>query len=1010
MKRVASLALLMVILSGTVSPVFSWSIERPLRPTGSEYALPPFSDSVSSDGNASVGLGVNPASLVTNDHTHHGGDTILLNVSMTANSRENITYQCYNESATDVWIPLHGGDNYTTVSNVGNDTGFWVDMNAIDPGFMFRFWGGAGYRDYPTGSGEYSKVWVCTNGFLAFDNSNFTGHVPTTIPNSADPRAIIAAVWSQLSIDSQSSIEYGYRYNQLELGETFYVTWLYALDVQSGRRLSFQIQLQKAPGPLVGYIKYGQSELKIVWLNVANINTNYAFGFDDQEGLRGYGGLCLGSTLGSRDGVAYYYEQTWHSSNYYLQNLALRFNDTSPTTTFYFDNDPLNMRGNNINIGGGQTQDTDARFAIATSGIQVGLSHYGGLFFAGLFFFAGVGNELSRYYYPAAQTLSIMDQNNIPRGAYVQVGVPNGDLITKDGSAVDADMGFVIYWVLDPGSRNVAVTLTVTAELDYYELKWDGSIGQHYHVNTSVNLTLEPDSPTYANNNSFANATQIQEGQYSYRYLDQYYDTEDFYKITVDTSRSIQAHVDIDAKGIPKDFYLYLWNSSEGIIWSSENGFNQSQDVFGKQLNSPGDWYIEAKAAPSGEYGFYNLTVKTAFMCDVNFDGVVNILDAILLANSFGTNRGDPQFNPNADFNWDGSVNILDAITLANNFGHVEQVKGQSIPAGKSPSPNTPSQKGIHTLTDSATLSLSPTQTVVFKGETFNVSVNIAGVTNLVGWEFKLYWNNTALNCTNASVVTPTEWQGNTQDDGPGLQANYNSTNGRFWKAEAANYPAPPFNGSMTIATLTFQAMQPGTTSLTLADTILGDSTAQPINCSVSSGSVTVYSGRYMRSDTQTINGLNAYNLNVPESTSSASCTKSGSGEGASWGIRAFVRHSNGTEQEISLDGQTGTPAAVVYREFYSGIESATVNVSQTALQSTDSLVIRTYIEAGSSGWVLSATFTTEQLNATTLQAATWTLYYYTLAYYNRRYDWTTATLYWGTTTYNTRIQNLQYT
>jgi hypothetical protein len=389
---------------------------------------------------------------------------------------------------------------------------------------------------------------------------------------------------------------------------------------------------------------------------------------------------------------------------------------------------------------------------------------------------------------------------------------------------------------------------------------------------------------------------------------------------------------------------------------------------------------------------------------DINLDGTVNILDEILLGKAFYSTFGTSNWNSAADLNNDGTVNILDAIILANHFGLSYANGSTSGMSGQQSSAGTMTQGGPSVLVD-------PSQITVFKGEVFSVNVNVTGVTDLQGWEFKLYWDSTVLNCTNAAVVTPTIWQGNTQDDGPGLEANYNSTHGRFWKAEAANYPAPSFNGSMTIATLTFQAVQTGTTSLTLTDTILGDSAAQPITCSVSSGSVTVYSGRYMRSDTQTINGLNAYKLNVPESNSSASNTQYGGEAVAYWGTRAWVRHSNGTEQELSLGGQTGTPMAVVSRGSASGIQSATVTVAQTMLQPTDSLVVRVYTKVGTdSDWTLSATFTTEQLQATTLQATTWTLYYYTYAFWNRYTETETAKLYWGTTTYSTRIQNLQYT
>jgi PKD repeat protein len=54
---------------------------------------------------------------------------------------------------------------------------------------------------------------------------------------------------------------------------------------------------------------------------------------------------------------------------------------------------------------------------------------------------------------------------------------------------------------------------------------------------------------------------------------------------------------------------------------------------------------------------------------DVDRNGIVNVLDAIDLSNSFGKSTGQTGFIPNADFDDNGIINILDAITLANNFG-----------------------------------------------------------------------------------------------------------------------------------------------------------------------------------------------------------------------------------------------------------------------------------------------------------------------------------------------------
>jgi hypothetical protein len=53
---------------------------------------------------------------------------------------------------------------------------------------------------------------------------------------------------------------------------------------------------------------------------------------------------------------------------------------------------------------------------------------------------------------------------------------------------------------------------------------------------------------------------------------------------------------------------------------------------------------------------------------DVNGDGTVNILDSIIVANSFLAKPGDSNWNPNADINNDGVVNILDSIIIANHF------------------------------------------------------------------------------------------------------------------------------------------------------------------------------------------------------------------------------------------------------------------------------------------------------------------------------------------------------
>ena len=54
------------------------------------------------------------------------------------------------------------------------------------------------------------------------------------------------------------------------------------------------------------------------------------------------------------------------------------------------------------------------------------------------------------------------------------------------------------------------------------------------------------------------------------------------------------------------------------------------------------------------------LKAETAPTADVNADGVVNVLDLVIVANAFG--EAAP------DVNGDGTVNVLDLVRVANAF------------------------------------------------------------------------------------------------------------------------------------------------------------------------------------------------------------------------------------------------------------------------------------------------------------------------------------------------------
>ncbi|NIV92547.1 hypothetical protein GWN42_07015 [candidate division KSB1 bacterium] len=54
---------------------------------------------------------------------------------------------------------------------------------------------------------------------------------------------------------------------------------------------------------------------------------------------------------------------------------------------------------------------------------------------------------------------------------------------------------------------------------------------------------------------------------------------------------------------------------------------------------------------------------------DVNDDGVVDIFDVVSAALAFGTEPGDPQWNPFADMNGNGTIDIYDLVSIVRNFG-----------------------------------------------------------------------------------------------------------------------------------------------------------------------------------------------------------------------------------------------------------------------------------------------------------------------------------------------------
>jgi len=87
----------------------------------------------------------------------------------------------------------------------------------------------------------------------------------------------------------------------------------------------------------------------------------------------------------------------------------------------------------------------------------------------------------------------------------------------------------------------------------------------------------------------------------------------------------------------------------------------------------PGTYDIYATTTYNEEWVYtsknFRVELPSGLTGDINQDGKVNILDAILLAGAFGSKPGEPNWDLRCDLNKDDKVNILDAIILAANFG-----------------------------------------------------------------------------------------------------------------------------------------------------------------------------------------------------------------------------------------------------------------------------------------------------------------------------------------------------
>jgi len=137
------------------------------------------------------------------------------------------------------------------------------------------------------------------------------------------------------------------------------------------------------------------------------------------------------------------------------------------------------------------------------------------------------------------------------------------------------------------------------------------------------------------------------------------------------------------------------------------------------------------------------------------------------------------------------------------------------------------------------TLYIDPELTVAYVDATFSVNISVYEVTDLCSWQAYIYFKNEILEAVEFAEGPFLKSHGPTMFDGS-FDNNYNATHGELWMYCLRSWTGYGVDGYGTLATVTFKAKLGGTSPLTLANTILGNSTAQRISHTTTDGTVYV--------------------------------------------------------------------------------------------------------------------------------------------------------------------------
>lgn len=140
----------------------------------------------------------------------------------------------------------------------------------------------------------------------------------------------------------------------------------------------------------------------------------------------------------------------------------------------------------------------------------------------------------------------------------------------------------------------------------------------------------------------------------------------------------------------------------------------------------------------------------------------------------------------------------------------------------------------------SVTIYVEPLTISISIDETFSINITITGVTDLYGWDVRLYYLNAILNGTEIIEGPFLRAAGETNFLIVDFDDAYNATHGRIVVACMLTGPVSGASGNGTLVTITFNSIGGGTTPIDIYFSDLVDSQGEHMIHSATDGSVQV--------------------------------------------------------------------------------------------------------------------------------------------------------------------------